>query len=487
LFWFNEEYVMFPKRPFIAVLIFLAMGFVLPTLALSADARPVCGLCGQPITGQYMVYSQDGRKLVVCAKCERSSQRCSQCRIPLGRGEGRMVAGQLLCRSCARNAKTCSICNRLLTGRYLVYNVDDGQMLVCEQCDHDAPHCAACKRPMRPREIMRSGSKILCPSCHQQLSTCKACGEKIVGDRYFIRFQEGEFCETCWLTHPACSICGAPVGNTYSQLAGGRVLCADCAKTAVLDNEKARQILAGVRAVLEPRFGKRLDHPVELRLATPGELGLAGSDIPSPTGSQSGNTRAGATTAAAAAQASPAVPASAPDPAPPAATGVAAEGGAPAPPQIPSAGANFGPMTAGGSSGGGGSSNASPYETKTREVSRGLQEKELGKFVRHGDKFEILILSGMPESWCWETVAHEFAHAWQSEKNPDLTDIRWSEGFAQWAAMLVLEKRGDKNLLARLRGRTDLYGEAFQLVSRLETMRGRDAVVPYILLLKTGD
>ena len=106
-----------------------------------------------------------------------------------------------------------------------------------------------------------------------------------------------------------------------------------------------------------------------------------------------------------------------------------------------------------------------------------FRNRELGRFIRRGDRFEIRILSGVPESWCWETVAHEFAHAWQSEKNPNLRDHVWIEGFAQWAAERVLVWRGEEEQAQRLRNRKDDYGEAYRAINHLETAIGKRSLI----------
>jgi len=117
------------------------------------------------------------------------------------------------------------------------------------------------------------------------------------------------------------------------------------------------------------------------------------------------------------------------------------------------------------------------------EEGRGAGGRELGKFVRQGNKFEIRILSGQPRAWAWETLAHEFAHAWQSEHNSDLNDSVWEEGFAQWAAELALHGMGMDADLEKLRLRDDFYGQAYRIVNKYESMRGKAAVINAVLTM----
>lgn len=409
--------------------VLLALGF------LAAGAFPAraeralrCDVCGKEISDRYTVYDLEGRKVTVCAACERSAPRCAMCRVPL-RSDHPRVAGEQLCRRCAREAKTCDLCGHLLRGSYTVFALPDGggEQKVCAACARIAAKCAACGIPLKPGTEHRDGGRILCAPCDSRLPACEACGNRIIGSSFAIAFRPGQFCESCWRTRPACSMCAAPVGNSLQVLDDGRRLCGQCAPTATLDLEKTARVLAQIQPFLEKKFGSPLKAKVNLRLAGPQELGLADADLDASHTHRED----------------------------PADGALAAE--------------------------------ATPAALSSSEVMRGRSEKELGKFIRQGDKFEIRILSGQPEAWLWETLAHEFAHAWQSEKNPRLTDSAWAEGFAQWAAELVLEWRQDQRSLDRLRTRTDFYGQAWRLVHRIEILRGEEAVVPYILALKTDE
>lgn len=62
----------------------------------------------------------------------------------------------------------------------------------------------------------------------------------------------------------------------------------------------------------------------------------------------------------------------------------------------------------------------------------------VGLFVRKGCKRVMYVLYGLPEIALIETIAHEWAHAWQRESCPLLQDRLIREGFAEWAAYKAL-------------------------------------------------
>ncbi len=385
--------------------------------------NPRCDFCRKAISGRYMVYRSDAGELVLCRSCDAAYPHCSRCGLPFRESAVRKGGG-ILCPSCAREALTCSVCGTLIRGAYTVFSLENREYVVCPACKANAPRCEACSRPLASSEVIRSGPHIFCPLCDATLPNCESCGEKIAGTRFLMKFRDGEFCETCWKTRPVCAMCGAPCGKEYARLDDGRDLCGPCAQSAVTDPETVQKILAAVQPYLEKELGKPLDHPLTLRLVGPSELDQG------PPGFPRGDARM--------------------------AESDAAEVRNP----------------------------AGPICRVDLDEGRGAGEKELGKFIRRGNRFEILILSGQPEAWAWETVAHEFAHAWQSKYNPKLNDLAWEEGFAQWAAELVLHWRGEEKQLERLRLRSDFYGQAYRLVSRFEALRGKPAMINAVLIMK---
>jgi hypothetical protein len=77
-----------------------------------------------------------------------------------------------------------------------------------------------------------------------------------------------------------------------------------------------------------------------------------------------------------------------------------------------------------------------------REASPSLQcepARVIGLFMRKGRGRVMYVLSGLPQTLLIETIAHEWAHAWQGENCPLLQDSLVREGFAEWVAHKTLQ------------------------------------------------
>jgi hypothetical protein len=107
----------------------------------------------------------------------------------------------------------------------------------------------------------------------------------------------------------------------------------------------------------------------------------------------------------------------------------------------------------------------------------------LGFFVRHDSACSIYIERYLPRSVLLGTLAHELAHAWQSEYAPQVHDLLVCEGFAEWAAHHVLVASGQRGMAARATRREDVYGRGLRLYLSTERKKGRDGV----LRLASGD
>ncbi len=78
---------------------------------------------------------------------------------------------------------------------------------------------------------------------------CAICGKPIVGPIYLmtdkVTGEQVMVCSNC-VKLPKCFICGLPVKDGGITLPDGRVLCARDARTAVLNDDDAQRICAGV-------------------------------------------------------------------------------------------------------------------------------------------------------------------------------------------------------------------------------------------------
>lgn len=99
-----------------------------------------------------------------------------------------------------------------------------------------------------------------------------------------------------------------------------------------------------------------------------------------------------------------------------------------------------------------------------------------GVFVRRNEKRDIYIETGLPQILMLQVMAHEYAHAWQSENSPRHQDPLIREGFAEWVAYRVLTTIGSVKKAALMEQRHDLYGQGLQLMLSLERKGGRRAV-----------
>ena len=117
-----------------------------------------------------------------------------------------------------------------------------------------------------------------------------------------------------------------------------------------------------------------------------------------------------------------------------------------------------------------------------REASHALSDdpdKAVGLFVRKGRKRTMYLLSGLPHILFIQTVAHEWAHAWQGENSPLLRDPLVREGFAEWAAYRVLLAMGAVKKAALMERRDGLYGEGLRAMRSLERARGIASVLAF--------
>jgi hypothetical protein len=99
-----------------------------------------------------------------------------------------------------------------------------------------------------------------------------------------------------------------------------------------------------------------------------------------------------------------------------------------------------------------------------------------GIFVRQGRHKAIFVEYGLPQIMLLEVMAHEYAHAWQSENSPPDTPLMVQEGFAEWVAYKMLEGWGCYRRSDRMLRRDDLYGRGLKLVLSWEAAGGRSHV-----------
>lgn len=95
-----------------------------------------------------------------------------------------------------------------------------------------------------------------------------------------------------------------------------------------------------------------------------------------------------------------------------------------------------------------------------------------GLFLREGRHRAIFVEYGLPQIVLLEVLAHEYAHAWQSERCPADLSPELQEGFAEWVAFKLLQSWGCRHRIARMLRREDMYGHGLQTILAWEREGG---------------
>lgn len=99
-------------------------------------------------------------------------------------------------------------------------------------------------------------------------------------------------------------------------------------------------------------------------------------------------------------------------------------------------------------------------------------ERMLGLYHRNGRLRVIYVLYGLPRLLFRTTIAHEYAHAWQSEHCPLLKDATLREGFAEWVAYHHLNWLGCTRAAQRMLQGNHPYRPALEHALSLERQTG---------------
>jgi hypothetical protein len=107
----------------------------------------------------------------------------------------------------------------------------------------------------------------------------------------------------------------------------------------------------------------------------------------------------------------------------------------------------------------------------------GAARHVLGLFIRDGQRSAVYVEVGLPRPLLLGTLAHELAHAWQSEAATPVGDLLQREGFAEWVAHRVLVAGGHREVAVRATRRNDTYGRGLRHFLALESAQGSAAVL----------
>ncbi len=96
-------------------------------------------------------------------------------------------------------------------------------------------------------------------------TNCHVCDQPIVGNFYVVedKARGGEFavCDDCLGLESHCFACGLPVKSEFTTLPDGRLLCAACARDAVLSDDGAKRLCLETRDDLDRWFAPTLSFP----------------------------------------------------------------------------------------------------------------------------------------------------------------------------------------------------------------------------------
>lgn len=100
-----------------------------------------------------------------------------------------------------------------------------------------------------------------------------------------------------------------------------------------------------------------------------------------------------------------------------------------------------------------------------------------GLFIREGSHRAIFVEYGLPQIILMEVMAHEFAHAWQSENCKADTRPEIQEGFAEWVAYKLMEGWGCVRRSERMLRRDDIYGRGLKMMLQWERALGQREMI----------
>ncbi len=94
----------------------------------------------------------------------------------------------------------------------------------------------------------------------------------------------------------------------------------------------------------------------------------------------------------------------------------------------------------------------------------------------------IYIQNGMPAEMVFDTLSHEYAHAWRNANAKPEPELSFEEGFCEWVAYKNLLDAGFKErALRKLENKDPVYGGGLRKMLDLEKrLGGTDAVLRYV-------
>jgi hypothetical protein len=350
----------------------------------------------------------------------------------------------------------CELCHRSINGRYLQIAGRN----ICGNCYQRYPHCAMCGIPVK-NGIRTTANKVICGDCEFKADKCANCGLPILG-RY-VQSKVGEktysFCNGCVASKPHCAICNLPMPN-LSNVAGKLVcpacmssmqICSGCGQPVDGSYYKLK-FLSGLYCVKCFKERPHCDfcgRPV----VTGGAVYADGRHACEDCAKTAVDDMKQATL-------------------------------------LLGKTVRFLQMNLA-------MKQQAPYDfamVDNAQMSARLGHKNTGAVKELGfctwevgtgaKRPAIILLKDLPATAFLETAAHEYAHFWQSQVNPNMHDPELMEGFAQWVASKWLLKNQLFSSYAKLEARQDVYGTGYQKMMDVERKSGVEGV--FALIKKSG-
>jgi len=370
----------------------------------------------------------------------------------------------------ALSATTCHFCSEEIQGRYMVYKSSSKRLVVCSDCDKKYPKCEACKLPHVHKDILLQRGERLCRPCAAEAKYCTICQKRIQGRYYTFAepTKEGEankpnaeqfYCASCYSRAPKCKVCNRPTPRSRIDLASGA--CIDCLpKLHHCDScgvaitgryfeiehaegrfcEKCKRTKPACYTCGVPvgstywKFddGRAICNTCHERAVTDEEtIRKIWREVTEHLQRRLGMNVTHPLTL------------------------------------------NIKPL------------NANSFAS-ARRAKEGLNQasplsgSELGLYRYKAGKADVFLLYGIPIEMIYETAAHEYAHAWQTENCPPKQSIELKEGFAQWVAAQLLKDKGFSMSLEKLEDRRDRpYGTGYNRFKKVEESMGKKFVFEY--------
>ncbi|MBZ0257164.1 hypothetical protein K8I31_13945, partial [bacterium] len=324
----------------------------------------------------------------------------------------------------------------------MVYKTSNKRLVVCSDCDKKYPKCEACKLPQLHSDIVLQRGERLCKTCAAEAKYCTICQKRIQGRYYKFSAPEKEgekhpgqeqyYCASCYARAPKCKVCNRPTPPSRLDLASGACIdclpklprCSSCG-VAITGRyyeiehvegkfcEKCKRTKPACYTCGAPvgatywKFddGRSICNTCHERAVTDEEtIRKIWLEVTQILQKQWGMDVSHPLTL------------------------------------------NIKPLNS--------NSFASARQAKEGlSQSSPLTGSELGLYRYVGGKADVFLLYGIPIEMIYETAAHEYAHAWQTENCPPKQSIELKEGFAQWVAAQLLKQKGYVVALEKLEDR----------------------------------